>query len=298
MKLKLFVFLLACLIPAAASAIQPNSLVVFGESTSDSGNVYFLFGEPAGDPWYTNKRIGDGPNWADLLADYFPDIPPLEASSYGGTNYAIAGADSSFGPGVWGLGSTGMQVTQYLDDTETIGKDVLIAFWIGGNDIGVYDPSTSVSNISTQIGMLIDAGARYILIPNQGPWGLAPDAFAGYWGMSPAVVGSLTSALNRALRTELHKIKCSHPWVRIYTLDAHQLYLDVFTDPWTYGYEDVTRNALYDGLDPNVTLFWDGMHTTTRFHALMAEEAFAAVSQPDGGLKCHTPGDGGSSSDG
>jgi phospholipase/lecithinase/hemolysin len=296
MKLKLFVFLLACLIPAVASAIQPKSLVVFGESTSDSGNLYFLFGEPA-DPWFTERRIGSGPNWADLLADYFPDVPPLEASSYGGTNYAIGGADSSFGPGVWGFGSTGMQVTQYLDDTETIGKDVLIAFWIGGNDIGVYDLSTSISNISTQFNMLIDAGGRNFLVPNQVPWGLTPDGLAGYFGMTSEELGSLGSAFNRALVAEMRSIKCHHPRVRIYTLDAHQLLLDALTDPWTYGYENISSRALYDGLDPDVTLFWDGYHQTTRFHALMAEEAFAAVNQPGGGLKCHIQGNENSNSD-
>lgn len=295
MKLKLFVFLLACLIPAVASAIQPKSLVVFGESTSDSGNLYFLFGEPAGNPWFTNRRIGDGPNWADLLADYFPDVPPLEASSYGGTNYAIAGADTSFGPGVSGFGSTGMQVTQYLDDTGTIGRKDLIAFWIGGNDLGVYDPSTSVSNISIQFEMLIDAGARHFLVPNLFAFSLTPEYLAGgvYWdlgGMSREEAGSLTAEFNRALMEELRSIKCSHPMVRIYPLDVHQMSLDVITDPWTYGFEDVSSNALYDALDPGVTLFWDGIHTTTRFHALMAEEAFAAVNQRGGGLKCSMRG--------
>lgn len=292
MKFKFLVFVLACLIPAVASAIQPKSLVVFGESTSDSGNLYFLFGEPAEDPWFTNRRIGDGPNWADLVADYFPAVPPLEASSYGGTNYAIGGADSSFGLGVWGLGSTGLQVTEYLGDTGTIGKDVLIAFWIGGNDIGVYDPSTSISNISTQLEMLIDAGARNFLVPNQVPWGLTPDGLEGYFGMTPAELGSLTAAFNRALMEELRSIKCRHPKMRIYTLDAHQLLLDVLTDPWTYGYEDISGSALYDGLNPDITLFWDGFHWTTRFHTLMAEEAFATVNQPGGGLKCLMRGGG------
>ena len=110
----LFLSCIPMLTVSVAGATTPKSIVVFGESFTDSGNLFYLFGEPADNSWFTNGRIGNGPNWADYLADHYVHVGTMEASSYGGTNYAIGGSDSSFDWGVWGLGSTGMQIAQFL----------------------------------------------------------------------------------------------------------------------------------------------------------------------------------------
>ena len=294
MKIKLLLLTLICLISSVAQATTPKSIIVFGDSFTDSGNLYYLSGEPSENPWFTNGRIGDGPNWADYLAEYYKHVPPMKASSYGGTNYAIGGADSSFGPGVWGLGSTGLQVTQYLSETTAIRGEghILYTYWVGGNDIlAMQELSGTINNISIQLQMLIDAGAKHFLIGNMIPIGLTPDGLAGGGGFNPygissAELNSLSASYNEALMELLNEIKCNHPSVYFYFQDNHQLLLDVLSDHLSYGFENITEPVTWYGGDPEVSLWWDGVHATSKYQALIAERSFNVIRHHKGGLRC------------
>jgi phospholipase/lecithinase/hemolysin len=294
MKIKLLLLTLICLISSVAQATTPKSIIVFGESFSDSGNLYDLYDgwglEPDTWGWFTDGRIGDGPNWADYLADRYKHVPPMEASSRGGTNYAIGGADSSFGLGFYGYGSTGMQVNQFLTDAGHLqGRgNVLIAYWIGGNDLGTGMPlEESMSNISIQLNQLIDAGALHFLIPNMIPLGFTPDVIEGYTIFdSPETANSAATSFNEALMEVLRETKCSRPSVHFYVVDTHQLMLEILADPLAYGFENTSDPVTWFGGDPDVSLWWDGVHFTSRFQALIAEAAFARISHHAGGLKC------------
>ena len=88
-------FLSMVLIAFSAQATSPKEIIVFGESTSDVGNFFIIVGSPANDPWFTDGRIGNGPQWVDYLASYYKHVPELQPSFAGGTGYATAGADSS-----------------------------------------------------------------------------------------------------------------------------------------------------------------------------------------------------------
>ena len=294
MKPRFLIVLLALVLPITVCATTPKSIIVFGESFTDSGNLYYLFGEPSDNPWFTNGRIGDGPNWADYLADHYKHVPPMEASSYGGTNYAIGGADSSFGPGFYGLGSTGMQVNQFLTDAGPIqGRgNVLIAYWIGGNDLGTGMPlEVSMSNISIQLNQLIDAGALHFLVPNMFPLGFTPDAIDGNTIFaSPEAANSAAASFNDALMEVLRETKCSRPSVHFYVVDTHQLMLDVLADPLAYGFENTSEPVTWFGGDPEVSLWWDGVHQTSRFQSLIADVAAATIDHHAGGLKCQITG--------
>jgi len=279
---------------SAAYATTPKSIVVFGESFTDSGNLYYLFGEPADNTWFTNGRIGNGQNWADYLADHYVHVGKMEASSYGGTNYAIGGADSSFDWGVWGLGSTGMQIAQYLDDIDGAihGRgNVLIAYFIGGNDIlTAQELSVTMDNISTQLNMLIEAGALHFLMPNMFPLGFTPDGILGGGfnaaSIPPAELNSIAAAYNAALMDLLQEIKCGNPSVHFYPVDSHQLMLDVLADPLSYGFANTSDPVTWVAGDPETSLFWDGVHTTSRFQSMMADAAAAAIDHHEGGVKC------------
>jgi len=276
-----------------AGATTPKSIVVFGESFTDSGNLFYLFGEPADNTWFTNGRIGNGANWADYLADHYMHVAKMEASSYGGSNYAIGGADSSFDLGVWGLGSTGMQIAQYLSDTDSIkGRgNVLVAYFIGGNDIlsGQELPVT-IGNISTQLNMLIEAGIRHFLIPNMFPLGMTPDGilgggFNGFF-ISSEELNSNSASFNAALTDLLREIKCRNPYVHIYPVNSHQLMLDVLADPLAFGFENTSDPVTWVDGDPETSLFWDGVHTTSRFQSMMADASAAAIDHHAGGVMC------------
>ena len=300
MKFRIFILMLVSLASVVAQATTPKSIYVFGESFSDSGNFYYLLGEPVEGhpmfPIFTDGRIGDGPNWVDYIAENYKHVPPMEASSYGGANYAIFGSGSGFDLGPVGTGSTGLQLMQFLNEVGSINApgNVIIAYWIGGNDlISGQDIAVTMSNIHDQLNMLIDAGALHFLVPNMVPAGFLPAIAIGTnqynpYGLTPAEVNSAVAAFNAALEIVLNEIKCNHPQVHLYAVDAHQLMLDVLAAPATYGFENITEPALLFGGDPDVSLWWDLAHFTSRFQFLLAEQAIAAIDHHGGGLRCDT----------
>src|SRR5512134_270618 len=80
-----------CLAPSVVTAHPFTSLVVIGDSLSDSGRAYALsdgFYPPS--PPYA-QRFSNGPVAAEYLAAAL-GLPLLPASSPGGTNYAVGGA--------------------------------------------------------------------------------------------------------------------------------------------------------------------------------------------------------------
>lgn len=286
-------FLSLLLAALSAQATSPKEITVFGESTSDVGNLYIAVGSPPSSYW-TDGRIGDGPNWTDYLASEYKHVVGMVPSLAGGTNYAIGGADTSFGIGPFGLGSTGLQVTEFLSQNPSIkgNGNKLFVFWAGGNDIlaGETDMMIPAGNIITQIGMLFDAGARHFLVLNMYPLGLTPDGLAGggYNALSiPSdELNDLATALNERLLAGLGSFKCSHPAAKFYVLDVNQLYLDVLRNPGLYGFLDITHPVIWVNGDPDTSLWWDGVHTTTRFHALIAQQAVDLLSHHNGGLRC------------
>ena len=296
MRPRIFMAFMALTVSFAAHAMTPKSIIVFGESFSDSGNLYHLYDDWGLEPdtwgWFTDGRIGNGPNWADYLAGFYNNVPPMEASSYGGTNYAVGGADSSFGLGFYGYGSTGMQVSQFLDDAGNIkGRgNVLIAFWIGGNDLATGMPlEESMGNISIQLNALIDAGALHFLVPNMFPLGFAPDVLVGNTVFdSPETANSAAAAFNDAMMELLRETKCSRPSVHFYVVDTHQLMLDVLADPLAYGFQNTSEPVTWFGGDPETSFWWDGIHQTTRFQSLIADSAAVVIDHAGGGLKCQT----------
>ena len=96
--------LLAISMPVLAAPTFSN-MVVFGDSLSDTGNLFIATGgtqPPAGQPYF-NGRFSDGPLWVESLAAGLN--LPLASNPYlvGGNNYAFAGArtgTSSSPPGL------------------------------------------------------------------------------------------------------------------------------------------------------------------------------------------------------
>ena len=68
---------------SVSAALSFDTVVVFGDSLSDSGNA---------------GRFSNGPNWAEQLAERLK--VPLRPSKAGGTNFAVGGArlDAGSGP--------------------------------------------------------------------------------------------------------------------------------------------------------------------------------------------------------
>ena len=81
---------LVVLATGATLAHADPGVVVFGDSLSDTGNLFAATGGTNPIPPYFNGRFSNGPVWVETLAASLG--LPVNPSLLGGTNYAFAGA--------------------------------------------------------------------------------------------------------------------------------------------------------------------------------------------------------------
>ena len=200
MSVRRFAFLcigLALVFSSADRAqAQFNSLYVFGDSLSDTGNAFALTGgaSPPSPPYF-NGRTSNGPLWVESLA------PALGFTYTQATNFAVAGAESGTASPTDGLN----QVNGFIGVGGTVPADALTIVWIGNNDFlnnaATTPPSvltaSVVTNVATAIGTLNAFGAQNFLIPNLPKFGLTPG------GASTGLADSL-NALASFYNTNLH----------------------------------------------------------------------------------------------
>jgi phospholipase/lecithinase/hemolysin len=303
---------------ALAHAQDYTSIVVFGDSLSDTGNFadltqakYFVR-IPGPDADYTDGRFTDGDDtlpaaqkyfgvWIEQFAAMLPSKPRITSSLDGGTNYAYGDAKTgkgtstvTFGPSnslSVNVNNIGQQVNDYLASTPAISDKTLFAVWGGANDVlDATSPGDVVKGVIaelTNIQYLIDAGATQFLIPNLPPLGSTP-SFNGL--PADGVAATAASVLyNRLLAEGLSVLRDINRrnHVRLVQLDVFSLFNQIVATPSKYSLTDVNTSA--QGLatiDPDTYLFWDDLHPTTRGHNIVAVTALAAFTAVTCGLPC------------
>lgn len=267
----------------AAQAATPgyDSLIVFGDSYCDVGNLYIATGgaEPAA-PYY-DMRFSNGPLWVDHVAGFLG--VPLTPYLAGGTDYAFGGAWVTQPQSVTGVPSVPQQVEIYLSQHD--GKADPNALYVlegGGNDI--LDTTTGTpEELGRQIALgisesellLRQAGARHFVIPDLFNVGLLPAA-AGNVSFATAA----STATNKS-EDELLSFEELLQGVYILRMNVFSLLNAVETDPTHFGFTDITDPCLTTTVcaDPDHTFFWDTHHPTEFGHAFFAvtlENALAA----------------------
>jgi phospholipase/lecithinase/hemolysin len=187
----------------AQDAVTPpniNSIVVFGDSLSDTGNVAhetqeeYGFRVPGPIADYTDGRFTDGADtlppaekyfgvWIEQYAASLPTKPEVKDSLDGGTNFAYGYATTGWGLGVFPFGpsneysvdveNVSQQVSDYLAPNPKFTDKTLFVVWGGANDVleakseddVIFAAILQAINIET----LVDAGATHFLIPNLPP---------------------------------------------------------------------------------------------------------------------------------
>jgi len=306
-RLLLGIALLATFASAGALAQQKDysSIVVFGDSLSDTGNVAHLteslYGIRIPGPLvnYTDGRFTDGfdtipaaqkyfGNWVEQFAASLPDKPAIKDSLDGGTNYAYGFATTGSGTSTLAFGSTnsfpvqveniGQQITDYLSTHPKIDRHTLFIVWGGAVDIlyatSPKDVVAAAFHQVLNIQRLIDAGATQFLIVNVPPLGLTPRLNGS---PSTALTATAGSALfNSYLATGVAVLRDFY-WFRglkVYQLDAFRLLNSIVASPPAFGLTNANAPAQGQFLvDPDLYLFWDDLHPTTRGHNILAGTA-------------------------
>jgi phospholipase/lecithinase/hemolysin len=260
-------------------------IVVFGDSLSDTGNVFLAttgLVPPA--PPYFAGRWSDGPIWVEELAHQL-QLPAPTPWLAGGTNYAFGYAETGtdYKPTPFAdlsVPNFGTQVGLYLSSNPPVGPDTLFVIWCGANDLfdGQTDPSVPVANLVAGITLLAQAGGESFLVLN-----------LPLLGETPALIGTaeenafngLCSQFNDLLAAAEDDLEATLG-VQIFRFDTAALLQQAAKNPASFGFADVTDPAL----DPNTGsvvpnedeyLFWDLVHPTTVGHHIIGDAAFGVL---------------------
>jgi len=281
------------------AAAPYSNIFVFGDSLSDSGNVYLAtsFLTPAAPP-YSPGRFSNGLNYADLMSVQLRG-EPLNPSLAGGTNYAWGGAFT----GTDGLVPNMVkQSTDYADATGgQADPNALYVVWGGANDVfaaigaTAVDPlmgfqvgqatvDESTANLQIILGDLAEHGARNILVANLPDLGLTPRGRSHGAGIA-GYASFISLAFDTQLDEILDGLAASYDGLNLHRLDVYSLLNDVVAHPGAYGLSNVHDSCYTGGLtgggsvcaDPNSYLFWDDLHPTAAAHQVLAQGALAAL---------------------
>lgn len=259
-----------------ASADSFSSVIVYGDSLSDNGNLYAATGKPSAPYW--NGRASNGPVAVEQLAAMIG--APLSDFAWGGATSGIGnahdgGTQTSFGT----YGLPGM-ISELNGSAPLLASPIvpssLFVVWDGGANDFLTGGSAiqAAKNIDFIVSSLQADGAQHILVPGMANLGLTPD----YYGNAAASAFALE--FNNSLQASL-------PTGATY-FDFSGLFTEILNDPAAFGLTDV-RDPCFNGVTvcsaPNQYLFWDGLHPTTAVDTIIATDIAtdigpAAVPEP------------------
>jgi cholinesterase len=267
--------LLAAATPLA-SASSFSSIVVYGDSLSDNGNLFNATGVP-GAP-YVNGEFSNGPVAVQQLATLM--TTSLIDFAFGGATTGIGnigdgGTPTSLGafhlPGM----QTELAASAGLVPPAIIPSSLFIV-WGGADDFESLSSPTiaqsqaAAQNAVTNIDGIVEAlqleGATNILVPNLPNLGSTPE----FNGNAAAIAYSNT--FDSALAVTLPS--------GVTLFDTYALFNEVLGSPSTYGFTNTTTPCITAGANPACTgyLFFDDIHPTTAADTILAQGFEAAVT--------------------
>jgi phospholipase/lecithinase/hemolysin len=245
-KLFLLLFFLS-LIPVrviAAELPTYNSIVFFGDSLSDNGNLYAKdLGYVPKSPPYYQGRFSNGPVWSEQVATYFADNNKVTAY-----NYAVGGSTVNFHNPASGFLPYDLSdaVDDYYyrnffyDKTHTLFVILMGANdYINGDSLDPDKDSTAViATLQAKVEYLISIGGQSFLMIN------LPDLSQSPWVTDPnqkQLLQQVTNLHNSKLATAVADIQSKHPDVLIHLADAHSLFDELWNSPVNFNLKYHTR---------------------------------------------------------
>jgi phospholipase/lecithinase/hemolysin len=294
--------LFSFLLPLKASAATFTRMYVFGDSISDTGNVFNATLQATGagspPPPYFNGRFSNGLNWIDYLGqDLNLNPTPYTAIALGNTptqgiNFAFGGAttgtNNTINPNFIGLQQQIGLFTSLISPNQSADPNALYVLWGGANDYlptqsttftPFTTPTTTIGNLSFALSNLAALGAKNFLVAN------LPDLGSLPLTNTTPISGSLNTLVslhNTSLTTTLNTLsQTPGSDLNIKLLDVNSLFRNAISNPDQFDFTNVT-NACINNLNCVVGgqtvqsqyLFWDDLHPTTATHKQIAKLAF------------------------
>ena len=272
--LTLALFLALC---GLATAGTYSSLVVYGDSLSDFGNLYAVAGQP-GPPYYAPGRASNGPLAVEDLAAMLGT--PIFNYAFGGAttgigNHLDGGSPTNF----CSVGLTGMTTLfdkSVADGIGALAPSALFMVWGGPDDFLSPAPADggdpiqianrAVDDLVGIVNGLVGIGAQHILVPGMPDLGLTP------YLHDPAY-SVLTDYFNARLLSKLPS--------GVMYFDTAGLMRQIVAHPAAYGFTDVagfcTDAKTYVCPNPNDYLFYDDFHPSARGHQILADGFLTTV---------------------
>ena len=286
-----------CSLPAQAMF---TGITFFGDSLSDTGNVFVATGGTVPPAPYFAGRYSDGAVWTEYLANGLGFS--ATASFQGGQNFAFGGArtgsETSPVPGLLAQ-TAGLWAPALPGGTADPGR--LYVLVGGANDM--RDARTAfqgdsaadqagrqaaaelaATQLAQSLGVLASKGAQTVLIANLPDLGRTPEAVA--LGLVAASTDA-TSRFNALMPTVLAAGASFGLNMRFVDFAdvANTVFLDATANGGaTYGVTNISTPCgafLPGGPQCSLSAYSDALHPTTRVHQLFGEAALQAALVPE-----------------
>jgi len=295
--------LISALISPAYAGDKFSDVFIFGDSLSDSGNVYVLTGETSKAPYEMipscpyaigGHHFSNGKTWAERLAQGL-SLNSGGKSSLSGPgkngNYAFGGARARAGSDSLAPHSA-LQIGMFIGDHQSAPSEALYVIQFGGNDVrdALFNPAEAidilldaVAAVKADIEALYNAGARNFVVANSP--NLAHTPLVRMFG-DTAIGGAtfFSGFYNGFLEGALQQLD-PLAGIKIHRLDMGVFMDDVVANPGDYGLTNVTSPCLNFMIEsdakcdnPEEYLFWDSIHPTKAGHNALAEVALGVIS--------------------
>ncbi len=298
-SLLLFV-LLSCAVRA-----EITEMVIFGDSLSDTGNLASVNNGFPDPPFYQGSRVSNGPVAVEGLAEKMglsANASMHLVAGSGGLNFAVAGARAAGTEPI----DLATQVGAYLLQVGGIASaETVYVMFIGGNDVrDTRDAShanakqilsEASESIGQQLRLLIDSGAKHILVVNVPDIGLIPEtSLLSAQTNNKHLVRQMSrrsEIFNRKLKRVVRQIE-RDSGLDLILFDLYTHLHKILENARAYGFRN-TQDACFStqtfSFNPDCEfgqrfdqfLFFDEIHPSGRSHERLSRALYAEVPQGD-----------------
>lgn len=279
------------LLGLAASAVAQtpaprtfSNYYFFGDSLTDNGNTFALTGSPPAP--YFQGRVSNGITYAEYLAPGLA-VSATTSANPARLNFAFAGATASPGSAVPNLAQ---QVGLYQARGITANANGLYVLLAGANDLlnAIQVPTNQNATamnatgvaastaVTSAVSSLAGLGAKNILVLNLPDISRTPRFTTGSGASGALFMQTGVLTYNRDIATRLGALNVPSD-VRVTLVDLASVFNQIVANPQRFGF--TIANQEFVGIlqaggspgDVNNYIFWDGIHPTTKTHALFAQ---------------------------